>query len=131
MPRALVKVQLTKTPISERPVGLRLRAAMWNPPRGIFGPSFDRPWSIAEWSDHSVMEAAHVFKMERFLVHRGYTVERYGPLITAVVAQGSMHYLDAGKDDEKVNTALDRVESSVEQLTDEEKMALVRMLTGA
>ncbi len=133
MPTALMKVQLHVTPIRGMPTGLRLRAAQLNAGHPIFGPSFDRPYSIAEWSDHSIMLAEHVHKMERFLMRRGYRVERYGELIQVVLALGTLHYLEAYKalGDKKRGEKLPTSKVDLTHLTEAERTALVEELTNA
>lgn len=126
---ALVKVQLIKTPISGRPIGLRLKAALDNDGHPIFGPSFNKPYLIIEGSDHSTLTDAHVNNFMAFLRKKGWNVQRYGELIEIVLAAGSIHYQDSkalrAKDQPP---EADDVPVDLTKLTPDERQALLEQL---
>lgn len=129
---ALVKVQLIRTPYAGHTRGLRIRAAMNNPGNGGFGPSFEKPFELYNGSDLTIMEAKHVFAVERWLAKRGWRVERVGKIITAVMSLGQLHMNAAPSDEPVVEDVRDPQEqllASIDAMTPEQRAELLAMLS--
>ena len=106
MPTALLKVQATRRPISGEVLGLRLRAAENNTGSVLFGPSFNKPWFIAEGSDHTRATREHLAVFTRWLEGKGYHVELVGKLTEHVRVHGELHMANADKLESEADAAL-------------------------